>query len=335
MKEEYNSPKKNIHKFLRGELDTHDETKLLNWANASAENKEQFLANQKALQKNLTESPSDKTREEWAKLSARLDINKQNNHRSLVLRKFGYAAGIVAAFIVGILIASLNPFQNKSELNIAISQTFSTPDGARSNFELPDGSMVWLNAGSQLTFSTFGTKERKVSLQGEAYFKVVHDEARPFLVSTSYGTVKDLGTSFNVKAYSDDQFTTTVEEGLVSVLAENSTNDVQVNPGQQAVLKSENGKIAISNVETEIYTCWKDGILIFKKDALAEIVKKLERWYNVDIYLVQNVKLKNYRFTGTIEMETLPEVLELIRITAPINYKYDAKERTVRIDMKD
>ena len=324
-----------ILKFLMGELNSREEKELFMWVKKSPENKEQFLHDQQLLTKDLIGMPCCGTKKEWEKLSQRLKIDYNTSKKPYKIRRIAYITGIAAAFIIGIFIASVTPFSSKNVPRYEISQTFSTPNGARTTFNLPDGSTVWLNAGTQLTFSAFGKSERRVFLKGEAYFKIAHDAKRPFIISTDFGEVKDLGTAFNVKAYDDDLFTTTVEEGLVEVNAESTSREVYVKPGQQAVLLSALGSVDVKEVETQIFTCWKDGILIFKKDALEDIVKKLERWYNVNIELAPDVELKNYRFTGTIEMESLPEVLELIRITAPVRYKYDAKKRVVEIDMED
>ena len=320
-------------KFLRGELNPGEETELQKWIKGSAENRKQFLYYQQLFKENLTTASSAETYKEWNNLTGKLKLHTGGTGGTRRLIRVAYISGIAAAFLIGLLIATLIPFSGNNTSTVPIVQTFSTPGGARTHFALPDGTIVWLNAGTQLTFSQFEKDERKVELEGEAYFKVMRDEKRPFIISTGFGEVKVLGTSFDVKAYSDDLFATTVEEGLVKVTAENGTGAVLVRPGEQTVLSGN--YMDVKSVETQIYTSWKDGVLIFKKDALEEIVKKLERWYNVDIELAPNMELKNYRFTGTIEMESLPEVLELIRITAPIKYRYDAKKRRVELDMKD
>lgn len=321
--------------FMRAELKGHEEKELLDWINSKPENKALFINNQQIVTEELLKNVALKTTKQWGNLSHRLKLSTHYNAKSRTTKRIGYIASIAAAFIIGLIIASYTPvLQNRGNQN-TISQTFSTPNGARTHFKLPDGSVVWLNAGTQLTFSDFGSKDRQVALNGEAYFEVARDEKRPFIISTKFGKVKVFGTSFNVKAYYDDLFATTVESGLVSVSSNEPSEEVFIHPGEQAVLALNADHLCIKNVETQIFTCWKDGVLIFKKDALEDIVTKLERWYNVDIVLAPNMELKNYRFTGNIEMESLPEVLELIRITAPIKYSYDAKKRIVELEMKD
>lgn len=335
MRSNTNDNKQQTLKFLRGELNKEEEKELLGWISKNAENSEQFKADQYFLNSNLSYSASAETYSQWKNLSQRIGIIHNSSLKLKVLRRMAYVAGIAAAFVIGLYFASLKPIVQQSETIEEIAQTFSTPNGARTHFNLPDGTTVWLNAGTHLTFAKFGIKERIVELNGEAYFKVKRDESRPFIIATQFGKIKVLGTSFNVKAYGDDQFSTTVEEGLVNVSTEKANSEVFIKPGEQAILSAENSVLKVNSVETQIYTSWKDGVLIFKKDALADIVKKLERWYNVDIELAPNMELKNYRFTGNIEMESLPEVLELIRITAPIKYSYDAKKRIVKLEMKE
>jgi transmembrane sensor len=326
-----------IRQFINGTLNTEKENELLCWIKRSEENRKHFLKVQEELNPSLTSKPSQEAVSQWNALSKKIsEKSNQKRRGSSTKKRLLQITTMAASLLIGVILTSIY-FQSHNKPvpeTVQNTQTISTPKGARSNFILPDGSTVWLNSGSSLTFSNVNKKERNVTLIGEAYFKVVKDK-KPFIVSTTFGDVKVFGTSFNVKAYSDDDFLTTLEEGSVKVASSEKNSEVNLKPGQQAYFNQDHSELATRDVNTNIYTSWKDGVLIFNKDPLDVMVKKLERWYNVDIQLTPRTKIKNFRFTGTIEMETLSEVLQLIRVTAPIEYNYDAKKRIVTIDIRE
>ena len=235
---------------------------------------------------------------------------------------------IAAVVIIG-LITTTAIFYSKPEkqLYTSIIETVTTPYGARTSFKLPDGSEVWLNSGSKISFPKQYGKVRNVELLGEAYFEVVKD-GKPFVVKTSLGTVKVMGTSFNAKAYAGETFETTLVEGSVNVC--NITNKLMtLKPGQQSSITPTN-EISLKEVNTELSTSWREGRLIFVHEPFQNVAKALERWYNVKIEL-QGEKLKKLGYTGTIEMETFSEVLELINTTTSIKYKFDKNTRVLKI----
>jgi len=238
---------------------------------------------------------------------------------------------IAAVLIIGLITYTIT-LSTKPQIQsyTSVTETVTTPYGARTNFQLPDGSEVWLNSGSKISFpKKFGTL-RNVELTGEAYFKVVKD-GEPFVVKTGYGNVEVMGTSFDVKAYSDDNFETTLVEGKVKV-RNNMNQEVTLKPGQQSVITPGN-EFSLLEVNTSLFTSWREGKLIFENEPFQNVAKALERWYNVKIEL-KGETLKKLGYTGTIEMETFGEVLELINITAPIRYKFDKKTRVLKISEK-
>jgi len=235
----------------------------------------------------------------------------------------------VAAILIIGLITTITAFyiQPQKQLYTSVIETVTTPYGARTSFTLPDGSEVWLNSGSKISFPKQYGEIRNVELTGQAYFKVVKD-GKPFVVKTGYGTVEVMGTSFDVKSYTNDNFETTLVEGSVKV--RNKTNQVAIlKPGQQSVITPAND-FSLYAVNTDVITSWREGKLIFEKEPFQNVAKDLERWYNVKIEL-QGEKLKKLGYTGTIEMETFGEVLELINTTAPIKYKFDKSTRVLKI----
>jgi len=227
------------------------------------------------------------------------------------------------------LITTTAIIYNKPEkqLYTSIIETVTTPYGARTSFKLPDGSEVWLNSGSKISFPKQYGKVRNVELLGEAYFEIVKD-GKPFVVKTNLGTVEVMGTSFDAKAYADEPFETTLVEGSVKVC--NNTNQVAtLKPSQQTTITPAN-ELSLKDVNTELSTSWREGRLMFVKEPFGKVARQLERWYNVKIEL-QGEKLKKLGYTGTIEMETFGEVLELINTTTPIKYKFNKNTRILKI----
>jgi ferric-dicitrate binding protein FerR (iron transport regulator) len=235
---------------------------------------------------------------------------------------------IAAALIIGLMITTLLFYnQQKSGLYAEMTEAVTTPYGARTNFKLPDGTEVWLNSGSVISFPKRYGAVREVELTGQAYFHVVKD-GKPFFVKTSYGKVEVMGTSFDVKAYADDDFEITLVEGSVKV--SDKANQVAIlKPGQQSVITSSNA-FTCKEVKTDLITSWKDGKLIFVKEPFEKVTKELERWYNVKIEL-QGERLKKLCYTGTIEMESFSEVLDLINATTKIKSSFDKHTRILKI----
>jgi len=235
---------------------------------------------------------------------------------------------VAAVLIVGLIISTFFFFTKQEKQFVAATiETVKTPYGARTSFKLPDGSEVWLNSGSAISFPNQFGALRSVELTGEAYFHVVKD-GKPFMVKTDYGNVMVMGTSFDVKAYANEDFETTLVDGSVKVC--NKTNEVVIlKPGEQLGINLNN-EFSLNTVNTDVVTSWKEGKLIFIKQPFANVARELERWYNVKIELQGN-RLKGLGYTGTIEMETFGEVLELIKTTTPIKYQFNKNTRILKI----
>jgi ferric-dicitrate binding protein FerR (iron transport regulator) len=235
---------------------------------------------------------------------------------------------VAAALIIGLMVTALLFYnQPKSELYAEISETVTTPYGARTSFKLPDGSEVWLNSGSVISFPRQYGAVRNVELTGQAYFHVVKD-GKPFFVKTGLGKIEVMGTSFDVKAYTNENFETTLVEGSVKV-SDKTNRIVTLKPGQRSII-STNNEFALNEVNTDLVTSWREGKLIFVKEPFANVAKELERWYNVKIEL-QGERLKKLCYTGTIEMESFVEVLHLINTTTPIKSRFDKNTRILKI----
>ena len=245
-----------------------------------------------------------------------------------------YSWGLRAAavLVVALLVSNIF-FYQKSDSNQLASQlqTITTPYGAKTNITLPDGSRVWLNSGSKLSYPLKFGKSRLVTLVGEAFFEGDKNN-KPFIVSANDGDVVVKGTAFNVKAYADDNiYETTLVEGVVAFNTKNSKNGVTLKPGEQ-VAKTSKG-FTIKQVETKYFTSWKEGKLLFNKEPFPSFMKKLERWYNVKIKY-SDPELDKLWYTGAIEMESISEVMEMISKAAPVNYSFNNKTRVFTINAK-
>lgn len=268
--------------------------------------------------------------EVWAKL--RMAISRKETataKRQLRFFRWGFAA---AATLALALLTANFLFKEQPVLpqEVVQTQTVTVPQGARSSFMMPDGSQVWLNSGSTLTYaSDFNHRNRNLELEGEAFFDVVKGN-HPFIINTAMGQVEVTGTRLNVKSFvNEKQFETTVERGSVNVHCPQIQDMCSLEPGQQ--IRLAHGKWELLKVETELFTSWKEGKIIFRKEYLPEVAKRLERWYNVKIELDNDPRLNKIHYTGTLEMESFSEVLELLKITASINYSYNDKTRVIRI----
>lgn len=188
--------------------------------------------------------------------------------------------------------------------------TIVTPNGGQWNIKLPDGTLVWVNAGSSLKYpASFSPSARVVELSGEAYFEVSHDPSRPFSVVTADQRVKVLGTHFNISAYPGNaEAKTTLLEGRINVLTDIDHQELLLLPGEQLAV-TRNGK-SIKTVDAENAAAWKDGLFVFDNDPLDDVLQQLSRWYNVP-FSYTDPSVRNIHFSGTIPKASgLKQVLD-------------------------
>lgn len=201
----------------------------------------------------------------------------------------------------------------------------STPRGGQYQVVLPDGSKVWLNAASSIAFpaSFAGLKERKVELTGEAYFEVSKNKVQAFVVSSKNQDVTVLGTHFNVNTYEDEVNTkTTLLEGSVKVSS--SQGEALLKPNEQSILTAK-GRIEVQDVDPADAVAWKNGEFVFSSEDIPTIMRKIARWYDVDIEYKGEVSKK--RFTGTVSRyANVSEVLQTLELTKGISFKIEGRK---------
>ena len=218
----------------------------------------------------------------------------------------------------------------QTSVNQAYNEVFSTVD-AITKITLPDGSNVWLNHSSSLKYpAMFDGNTRSVELIGEGYFEVVHNSKIPFIVKAGEIQIKALGTAFNIMDYPDeDRIETSLINGRIDLqrlgLDGNVIPLLKMKPTELAVFQKSNNKIITRTINDDRYFSWKEGKLVFNKEPMDEVIKKLGRWFNVDIQ-AKDPELIDLTYTGTFVNETLPQVLELLAKVSPVNYSISDRQ---------
>ncbi|QNA46176.1 FecR family protein [Lacibacter sediminis] len=257
-----------------------------------------------------------------------------------------FAVTVIAFFFIK------KPSAEESALTADVAaapKEVATKNGVSTKMLLPDGSTVWLNAGSKLDYTRIGKSgNREVQLTGEAFFDIVKNPERPFIIHTSKIDVKVLGTKFNVKAYPDDKTVeTSLVQGSVEVFVKNR-------PGEKYLLKPNQKLVLLNNAEADVLpkatvnkspkfpiiaidhltyrdndtmaveTSWMQNKLVFEDEAFAEVARKMERWYDVRIQF-RNRSLEDELLNGDFRKETLKQALDALRITTDFRYKIEDK----------
>lgn len=334
-------------KYIAGELEKSEKAKINNWL-SSHENNMKYFQKLKNIW-NITGKLNDidlinvqKAREKVVK-----EIHGFGRYRKVLL----YWEKIAAVLFIPLLLSALfynfyfdGPVKNKQDVYNEIHIAF----GTTSQLVLADGTKVWLNSGSCLKYPLdFTNYMREVYLEGEAYFEIAKNKNKAFIVKTADLDIKATGTSFNVLAYPEENMVeTTLITGKVSLVMELPNSNTQkltdLKPGERASFDKNKKKIELGMVDTDKVTSWKDGQLIFRNDPLVQIAKNLGRWFNTDIELVDD-ELKSYRYTATFSNESLFQVMELLSMSAPIDYTYSPRiknenntftKRKVKISLK-
>ena len=246
---------------------------------------------------------------------------------------FTWISRIAAILSIPLLLTTIYFYQESRNLQSGyftssspekVCNTFHASLGARTQVALPDGSLVWLNSGSSLSSpAVFDSRSRNVELMGEAFFEVVKNEKVPMVVSAGNLKVKVYGTKFNMNAYPDEkQIKTTLVEGIVTIIPGDSRKEYQLNPGYTASYTVENQKLQITKVDDmDSFSGWKDGKLLFHDEPFAYIIKRLERWYNVDIQLTDS-SLGAYTLYATFFDESIEQILDIFSRSIPIKIEY-------------
>jgi transmembrane sensor len=327
--------------YLAQRLQKQELEELYAWLTASNENKEYFAQMQEVWFSSISSNHKSRFNSEkafqrfLARTTLQVDDDQQPttknlNRRNVFLSFRRMAAAIALLFVVA---GSAYWFgKNNANSNLA-DVSVEAPLGSRTKLHLPDGTLVWLNAGSKISYSQrFGVDDRKVALDGEGYFEVTKNKSLPFNVKTSEMTVRVLGTKFNFRNYeADEEARVTLIEGHVSFNSGlGDTKEYFLNPDQQVVFDKKNKSTTISSVKAARASRWTQGQIFFDEERLIDIANELERCYNVKIH-IGDQQLATYRFYGNFARteQTIQEVLDVLASTNRLTYKMNGKEITL------
>lgn len=270
----------------------------------------------------------------WLIVTSSLGFVKNNSSRITLVKKTSYWAWIAAAclafiFLLGIINIWIST-KNEFTKTMIASNIIYTDEKERATVILPDSTRVILNSASKLEYNgQYNLNSRQVNLIGEAYFDVRTNPAKPFLVKLSDMTISAKGTRFNVLSYNDEvRVEATLEEGIIEVLIENN-EPIQLRSGQQVVLYKNNNQVMVQEVHVDAYLGWIEHKMRFNETPLEEVILKIEKRYNVDVKILHR-NLLDLKYTGTFIDESIDEVMQMMSLVSPINYRIN--NRTAETD---
>jgi transmembrane sensor len=323
--------RENAFKYFEGRASKTERYELLSWLR-NKENRNVFNSFRLDWRDSL-----DKDRfpggggESWNQLQARLGQKSYLRwQKSRRMEKFFRVAAI---FFFVLTVGSLAWFLSRQ--SAPVPETFTrvvSENGQVSKVELPDGSVVWLNSGSTISYNNyFSADNREIALSGEAYFDVAKNEEIPLVVDFGELKVKVLGTRFNINAYDVGESAEVVlEDGSVELINEKSAHSFyQLKPGERINVELKTNRYSVKKVNTTRYTSWKDGIINIYDLPLEEVIMRLEKRYNQQFEL--DPEVNKFRYTFTIENERLEDVLNLMERITPVKVKQT--EEIIKIEL--
>jgi ferric-dicitrate binding protein FerR (iron transport regulator) len=241
---------------------------------------------------------------------------------------------IAAILILPLVLVSAYLVLSRVDSNLQYAEAI-VPNGQKSEIVLPDNTHIWLNSGTRLKYPVkFGSGKREVFLDGEAYFEVAHNANAPFIVNAKNVAVKVLGTTFNVKAYYDEsQVETALLSGKIKLLIDNR-DEIDVHPGELVNISGSQKSVSKSGFNSEEIVGWKNNRLVFRDDTFSNLVKKIERWYDVEI--IYDEKLYDHKRL-TVELregESIDRLMQIIEKTMNINYHINKQKIYIKPKMK-
>ncbi len=308
-----------IRDYFNGKLSASEEAELVQWLMLNEENKAYFLSYKEKIDPQEIEHPL--LQSSLSELKSKLLINQEfntripNRVRRLQLSFSRVAALLLVALIAGFSIAYLLTGADAPKAEVVWFETH-VPRGEKSQLILPDGSKVWLNSESDISYpSDFMNGNRVMRLRGEAYFEVVKLENKPFTVETNNYNIRVLGTKFNVMAYPDFNRTeTSLIEGKIEI--QKGEQSIPVIPGE--IFTYADNKYSVKEARVSQTSKWKDDIFDFDRISFKELITRMERWYDVDIE-IKNPELNGILYSGIFKNEeTISEVLNTFQLTLPI-----------------
>ena len=316
-----------ITRYIAGELDKESFSELKRWSLESESNRK-YVRNK--LEVWFSSGAADTTvhfdKDKAFSLFRQRVAESQRKQEKTI--RFSWKTFMRVAAVVLVLLV---PFATYWQGKQAVKQTFAdmvveAPMGAHTKLYLPDGTLVWLNAGSKIVYSQgFGVDDRQLSLEGEGYFEVMRNEEVPFEINTKELNLRVLGTKFNFKNYPDDEeVTVNLMEGKVALRnGIKEMPELYLTPNEKMVLNKTTGQMVKSSTKADKANVWINDELFFDEELLEDIAKKLMRSYNVKVEVADS--LRNKRFYGSfgISANTIDKILDMMASTRQMNYKYE------------
>lgn len=322
-----------IADYFVDRLDKNDIAQLQQWLDQSPDNKKYFQNMQEIWfasgnSGNSKKYDKDEAYKRFLQKTVTSPQKYSGQRKNTFLRFLLYGA---ASVILILIIAYTSYWQGTETVKKQFADmVIEAPLGSRTKMYLPDGSLVWLNASSKISYSQgFGVNNRKLNLTGEGYFEVTKNEKLPFQVRTNELHTDVIGTKFNFRNYPDEEeATVSLLEG--KVLVRNILKDgdkICLSPDQKVFLNKKSGEMRMKEIKSQYTVEWTNGYLFFDEELLVDIVKELERSYNVKITL-KDKSLESFRFYGNFvpREQTIDEILDLLGSTGKIKYEKTGKE---------
>lgn len=319
-----------IENYIQGNVSAEDEKILYSWLGENPEN-EKLLFGDKDLWEAShlgAKSLTDIENQQWILLQDRINSKKSK------LNGFKEILRIAAAVIIALGIGWMGHYSYSSGMFSDQQVEYKQIEASKGQIKeifLADGTHVWLNADSKLSFpSNFTADTREIELEGEAYFEVTSNEENPFLVKTKNHTVKVTGTQFNICEYPESKIIeTTLVEGKVKIITGNFIKDLK--PGQQSSFSTLTSEVKINEADFEIYTAWKEGRYEFNNEPMGKIIKIAERWWDVKINYPES-KLKYEYISGVLRKhKPLEQHLEVFKRLIQFDYEIENDVITIKL----
>lgn len=309
-------------KYIQGNCTDQEKAIITNWLDSDPRNMKEYLALRKLNNILIWQTDPDVALQERSK--ERIYLRQRNKYYIEALK-------IAAIFILAVLASRylLPQIQSKA---VPVMQTVHVPAGQRAEITLGDGTRVWLNANTIMTFpNQFSGNTREVKLDGEGFFNVTPDKLKPFIVNTPKYDVKVRGTKFNLMAYSDaGNFETSLLEGAVEVLKQGSSTGIMLKPDEQVF--SRDGEMVIAPIRNRGHFLWTEGILSFDDTPFPELVNQLELYFDLDIE-VKNNRILNYHCTGKFRTKDgVEHILKVLQMENEFSYRKDDKLNKLTIE---
>lgn len=319
-----------VQRFVLGQASADDEKLLYQWIKNNPENRKRLFQEKDILESSKlgTKPLNELELEQWMALQNRIKSRKLLPFRIIGVVKI--AAIVIISLGLGWFGRYLYTQKTLFQHQTAEMKFVKATKGQVKEIFLADGTHVWLNSDSELSFpNQFNSGNRNVELRGEAYFEVAANEANPFFVKTKSHIVKVVGTRFNVCEYPEShRIETTLEEGKVKIITGNIVHDLL--PGEQSSFNTETAKIRISKTDIEIYTSWKDGRYEFRNQPLGKIFDIIERWWDVEIEYPET--LKDERISGVLRRyKPLEQHFKIIQQLLPVDYQIDNDNIVIKL----